>query len=80
MSGEATSLLQQVLNLPSNERYEIAQQVLNSLGDDEAPDDPEYWNEIERRSDEAHAHPERLLDAKQVIADLREHLRRRREG
>ena len=44
------------------------------------PDDPAFYEELARRSDEAHAHPESLLDGEQVMAKLREHLRRKRES
>ena len=42
MSGEADALLQRALNLPPDERYQLAQQLLDSLeGEDLLPDDPE---------------------------------------
>jgi hypothetical protein len=79
MSETANALLQQALDLPADERYQIAQRLLDSLeAEDLLPDDPAFWEEIARRSDEAHAHPERLIDAKQAIADMRAELARRR--
>ena len=78
MSGEATTVLQQAMNLAPVERYEVAQHLLDSLGKDELPEDQEFWDEITRRSDEAHEHPERLLDAKDAITDMRAELARRR--
>jgi hypothetical protein len=48
--------------------------------DDLLPDDAAFYAELARRSDEAHAHPESLLDGEQVMANLREYLRRKREA
>lgn len=75
MSGEATTVLQQALTLAPDERYEVAQQILDSLG--ELPEEQEFYDEIARRSDEAHEHPERLLDGRKVMEELREHFRRK---
>lgn len=79
MSELANAVLQQALNLPPDERYQLAQQLLDSLdAEDLLPDDPAFWEELTRRSDEVHAHPERLVDAKQAIAEMRTELARRR--
>ncbi len=36
--------------------------------------------ELIRRSDEVHAHPERLLDLEDVMLELRQHLKERRSS
>ena len=49
MSDAATTLLQQAPNLNPNERYELAQQLLDSIEEDDGlPDDPEWRAELER--------------------------------
>ncbi len=80
MSGEAVSIFRQAMNLPREERYQLARELLDSLDDEDdlLPDDPAFYEELTRRSDEAHAHPESLLDGEQVMANLRDHLRRKR--
>ena len=80
MSGEARTLLQQALNLPPDERYQLAQQLLDSLDDAAmSPEEQAHWEEIARRSDEAHAHPERLIPWEQAKAEIEAELDRRRE-
>lgn len=49
MSGEAEALYQQALNLAADERYQLAQRLLDSLAEDELPDDPEFRAELDRR-------------------------------
>ena len=79
MSETATKLLEQLLALPEAERLQIAERLYQSLDAESLlPDDPEFYDELARRSDEAHAHPERLLSGDQVFENLREHLRRKR--
>ena len=80
MSEAATSLLQQALNLNPDERYEMAQQLLDSLddADDLLPDDPAWRAELDRRLEEVEKHPERLLDGKTVMAEIRERQQRKK--
>lgn len=49
MSEFATSLLQQALTLNADERHELGQQLLDSLEDDDLPDDPAWRAELDRR-------------------------------
>ena len=86
MSETGTKLLEQLLQLPEAERLQIADRLWESLGDeqkqqimDEATSDPEFQAELQRRLKEVEEHPERLLDGAQVMAELREHLRRKRQ-
>ena len=71
MSELAQGLLTQVLELPEADRLWIGEQFLNSGEADEFPDaphhDPEFMAELIRRSDEVHAHPERLIDSEVVF-------------
>ena len=78
MSDEANSILQRAMNLPPDERFQVAQELLNSLGEDLWPADPEHDAEITRRSDEAHAHPERLIPWEQARQEIEAELERRR--
>ncbi|MFO0823824.1 MAG: addiction module protein [Gemmataceae bacterium] len=80
MSELATKLLEQLLALPEAERAQIAERLNESL-DEQLEDeiDPAFQAELERRLREVEEHPERLLDGKQVMAELREHLRRKRQ-
>jgi len=82
MGEEAVTIFRQAMNLPRDERYQLARELLDSLDDvdDLLPDDPAFYEELARRSDEAHAHPESLLDGEQVMANLHEYLRRKREA
>jgi putative addiction module component (TIGR02574 family) len=84
MSETATKLLDQLLQLPEPERVMIADRLWESLGDEakqqilgETTADPEFQAELERRLKEVEEHPERLLDGEQVMAELRERLRRK---
>ncbi len=86
MSETATTLLDQVLLLSEADRLLIADRLWESLSDakqqetiDETTDDPEFQAELERRLLEVDEHPERLLDGETVMAELREHIRRKRE-
>lgn len=80
MSELATKLLEQLLTLPESERAQIAERLNESL-DEQLTDeiDPEFQAELERRLQEVEEHPERLIDGEQVMAELREHLRRKRQ-
>lgn len=80
MSDAAATLLEQVLALPDADRRWLADRLDASLDSPaaETEEEREFYDEIARRSDEAHAHPELLLDGEQVIAELRERLRRKR--
>ena len=63
MSELAQGLLTQALELPMEDRRWIGERLLESEEvDADAPHhDPEFMAELIRRSDEVHAHPERLL-------------------
>lgn len=80
MTDAANTLLHQVMSLCPEDRAELAGEILDSLGDDLLPDDPEFHAMIARRLEEADEHPERLLDAKQAIAEMRAELASRRSS
>ncbi len=70
MSELAQGLLAQALELPEADRRWLGEQLLDSETD-EFPDAPhhdqEFMAELIRRSDEVHAHPERLIDSDVVF-------------
>lgn len=68
MSGQALKILEQIRALPAEDQDWLADQ-LNPV-----EDDPEFLAELERRSDEAHAHPERLRSGEPVHQDARRYL------
>ncbi len=82
MSDAAMKLLEQAIYLPLEDRREMVGRLAESvdIGDWQAsdPDYAEHLAEIVRRSDEAHAHPERLLDGEQVKQNVQELLKRMR--
>ena len=82
VSELAQGLLTQAMELPEADRRWLGEQLLDSDEVDEFPDaphhDPEFMAELIRRSDEVHAHPERLIDSEVVYAEIRELLGTRR--
>ena len=82
MSELAQGLLDQMMALPEEDRLWIGEQLRGSYEVDEFPDaphhDPEFMAELIRRSDEVHAHPERLIASEVVYAEIRELLEARR--
>jgi putative addiction module component (TIGR02574 family) len=79
MSGEATNLLQQALNLPPDERYEFAQRLLDSLdSEDLLPDDPAVRAELERRLKSVEDGTAELIPWEQARENIRAELDRRR--
>lgn len=82
MSDAVAKLLEQAMDLPVEDRREMAERLFESVELEEAhaadPDYAEHLAEIVRRSDEAHAHPERLLAPEQVKENVREYLDRLR--
>ncbi len=83
MSELAQGLLTQALELPEADRRWLGQRLLDSEEVDEFPDaphhDPEFMAELIRRSDEVHAHPERLIDSAVVFAEIELMLKERQE-
>ncbi len=75
MSELAQGLLTQALELPMEDRRWLGEQLLESEEVDEFPDaphhDPEFMAELIRRSDEVHAHPERLISTEDAVARVR---------
>ena len=71
MSELAQGLLTQALKLPMEDRRWLREQLLEAGEADEFPNaphhDPEFMAELIRRSDEARAHPERLIDSEVVF-------------
>ena len=72
MSELAQGLLAQAMELPEEDRRWLGAQLLE---EDELPDaphhDPEFMAELIRRSDEVHAHPERLISTEAAVARVR---------
>lgn len=77
MSGAAATLLEQVLALPADDRRWFVYQLDASLAPTHEEEE-QYWAEIARRSDEAHAHPERLIPWEVARENIRAELDRRR--
>ena len=75
MSELAQGLLAQALELPEEDRRWLGERLLDPDEADEFPDaphhDPEFMAELIRRSDEVHAHPERLIDSAVVFEKAR---------
>ncbi len=74
MSELARTLLTQALTLPDEDRRWLGEQLLEAEEADEFPDaphhDPEFMAELIRRSDEVHAHPERLISNEVAFARI----------
>ena len=83
MSELAQGLLTQALELPEADRRWLGERLLDLEEVDEFPDaphhDPEFMVELIRRSDEVHAHPERLIDSAVVFAEIELMLKERQE-
>ena len=82
MSELAQGLLTQAMELPLEDRRWLGEQLLDSEEVDEFPDaphhDPEFMAELIRRSDEVHAHPERLRTNEEVFTRILRLLQERR--
>lgn len=82
MSEAMTRVLEQAMALPPDERQEVAERLLDSVEPDGPPGlehgSDEFWAEIQRRADDARAHPERLLSPEQVKQNVRDLLKRMR--
>ncbi|MFO0799370.1 MAG: hypothetical protein U0804_18025 [Gemmataceae bacterium] len=76
MSDAAATLLEQALALPEVDRRWLADQLDATLPPN--AEERAYWDEIARRSDEAHAHPDRLIPWDVARAQMRAELDRRR--
>ena len=70
MSERAKELLAEALSLCEDDQRYIFEGLDAKLEDD-AWDDPEFVAEIVRRSDEAHANPERMIPWDDAMARLR---------
>jgi len=74
MSELAQGLLTQAMALPEEDRRWLGKRLLDPE-DDEFPDaphhDPEFMAELIRRSDEVHAHPERLISNEAAFASVK---------
>jgi hypothetical protein len=75
MSEIAQGLLAQAMTLPEEDRRWLGKRLLDAEDADEFPDaphhDPEFMAELIRRSDEVHAHPERLISNEVVFEKAR---------
>lgn len=92
MSDAATTLVEQLLGLPVEDRIAVMDRIWDSFDDatrdrlsladggdaEDVNEDPAFQAELERRLAEVEEHPERLLDGPTVMAELREHLARKR--
>jgi putative addiction module component (TIGR02574 family) len=78
MSGDAETLYQQALNLAADERYQLAQRLLDSLAEDEVPDDPEFRAELDRRLQSVADGTAQLIPWEEARETLRAELERRR--
>lgn len=82
MSELAHGLLSQALELPEADRRWLGERLLDSEDVDEFPEaphhDPEFMAELIRRSDEVHAHPERLIETDVAFAEIFRFLQDRR--
>ena len=67
----AAELLEQIRQLPEDERREIVQQILDEFTEFDDELTPEQIAELERRADELRKHPERGIPWEQVRADVR---------
>jgi len=74
MSELAQGLLTQAMELPEADRRWLGERLLDADEADEFPDaphhDPEFMAELIRRSDEVHAHPERLISNEVAFASV----------
>ncbi|MCI0700137.1 MAG: addiction module protein [Planctomycetia bacterium] len=87
MSETAAKLLEQLLALPEVDRLMVAEQLWGSVSEekvqeimDEATSDPEYQAELQRRLDSIANGTAVFLEPRQVFAEIREHLRRKRQS
>jgi putative addiction module component (TIGR02574 family) len=81
MSDAANTLLQQAMNLNPDERYELAQLLLDSLEEDDGlPDDPEWRAELDRRIQSVADGTAVLIDGEEVFRRVKERLEKRRNG
>ena len=82
MSEIAQGLLTQAMTLPEEDRRWLGERLLDAEDADEFPDaphhDPEFLAELIRRSDEVHAHPERLIETDVAFAEIFQYLQDRR--
>ena len=84
MSERAANLLKDLLSLPLEDRLFIADRLDEDLGDryGDPPvkyeSEEEFYAEIERRSNEAHEHPERLIDGEQALQEIQDYLKNKR--
>lgn len=71
----ANDVFSQALNLPADQRGELAYLLLESLPEDERPVelDPEYEAELFRRLEEIDSGQAKMLSLGEVMAKLRRH-------
>jgi putative addiction module component (TIGR02574 family) len=79
MSETVAKLLEQLLELPSEDRRLIAEQLQGSLDAEQLPDDPEWRAEFDRRLQSVADGTAELIDGEQVFREARERLRARRQ-
>ena len=73
----ARDLLAEALELDADERLHLATEILNSVEGNDTDWSQAWSKELDRRAAEVDNGEVELLDAKQVIADVRATLKRR---
>lgn len=70
-------VLQQALQLPERDRWDLVAMLLEQLDDRPGPDedDPAWVVELERRIEDVHSGKDQGIPAHQSIADIRKRLR-----
>ncbi len=71
----AAEILERIRQLPPAEQQELVNRILEEFGGGEAALTPEAIAELDRRAEDALAHPERCRPLEVVLADLEERFR-----
>jgi putative addiction module component (TIGR02574 family) len=70
MTKEATRVLEGALRLPAEERAEMADELLATLGDYQAEVEAAWAAEIERRMADARADPDDSVDWREALNNI----------
>ena len=79
MTEQAKTVLKAAMDLPPQEREEVAERLLGSVGED-APLSAAWAAEIDRRMKEIDEGKAELIPAEQVFAEIREMLKKNRKS
>lgn len=77
MSDTVAKLLEQIMELPAEDRRTLAEQIQGSLDAEQLPDDPEWQAEFERRLQSVADGTAELIPWEQAREDIRAELARR---